>query len=166
MKPAEMTEKGLRLEYQGYVIKPVKLSEGYFIMNSKKQGLWFKVTYDPTDPVGIADKVAKAEHDEGTMELGLIVPERDVARKGPGAGSPALLVSIYKRAGWKDSFKDSENSTAIYTKALCTVFLATAGSADIQEYTEAGYEVADGKKPNESANTSSVIYQTQIWFIA
>ncbi|KAF3161280.1 hypothetical protein EYR41_008117 [Orbilia oligospora] len=166
MNPAEMTEKGLRLEYQGYVINPVKLQEGYLIMNSKKQGLWIKVTYDPTDPAGISSRVARAEHDEETMDLGLIVPERDVARKGPGAGSPALLVSIYKRAGWKDSFKDSGNSTAIYTKALCTVLLTTATTSDIEAYTEAGYEVADGKKPNESANTNSVIYQGQIWFIA
>ncbi|KAK6542607.1 hypothetical protein TWF694_006551 [Orbilia ellipsospora] len=166
MNPAIMKEAGLRLEYQGYTIKPFKLPEHFFIMNSTKQDLWIKVTYDPTDTVRIRDKLARAGHDESNMELGLIVPERDVARKGPGAGSPALLVSVYKINGFKESLKDFDNNGAIYSKALCTVLLTSTTEDEHQRYIDSGNEVAYGKKPNESQKTNSVIYATQIWFIA
>ncbi|KAK6528168.1 hypothetical protein TWF281_009419 [Arthrobotrys megalospora] len=152
---AEMTARGLRLEYQGYTIKPLELPEDYFIMSSKKRQI--KVTYDPTDPVDITDKMAQAGHDQETMKLGIIVPESNVASKGPGAGSPALLVSICGRAGWKDTFKsDFGDAGAIYAKALCYVFLTLASNADIEEYTEAECEFAN----------ASTISMTQIWFIA
>ncbi|KAF3914814.1 hypothetical protein ABW20_dc0103032 [Dactylellina cionopaga] len=166
MNAATMKEEGLRLEYQGYIVKPFKLPEGSFIMNSKKQGLWIKVTYDPADPVSVRDKVARTGHNEENMELGLIVPERDVARKGPGAGSPALLVSIYKTGGWKEILKDNDNSGALYSKTLCTVLLTAATDDERQKYVNSGYEIGSGRKPNESQTTTSVIYLKQIWFVA
>ncbi|EPS37778.1 hypothetical protein H072_8462 [Dactylellina haptotyla CBS 200.50] len=165
MDPATMKEEGLRLEYQGYTIKPFKLPDSHFILNTKGQGYWIKVTYDPADPASIRDKIARTGHDESSMQLGLILPHRDLARTGPGAGCLALLVSIDKVNGFKESFKDIDNQGAIYSKALCTVLLTNATDSERQQYLDDGNEIAHGKKPNESQGSNSMVYYKQIWFI-
>jgi len=148
---------GLRLEFQGFELEPIELPDDYLLFQSIHTKTWYKATYDHSSPVPRSNVLS-------THKLGILCPQRDVLRHGPGGLQvPAALVSIPPR---KLSLKErfSEDANAIHCTYICQVVLSTPISGDFERNAPKG----NARRPNNTNEPlgMGIVYIPQIWYVS
>ncbi|EXJ77752.1 hypothetical protein A1O3_09981 [Capronia epimyces CBS 606.96] len=165
---------GLNLEYQGFLLKPFNLNlsgqaaaNHGFVFEYSAAKLQYKAVFDKSAGE-ITQIFAGLAYDPDKSRLGILVPERNVARRPMRVASyPAALVMLVDRK--RSLLEKADPSRPIVCKYVCQITLAAATAGDVESAKSKG-ELGQADRPNIHMKflgaDEGVSYHSLHWCIA